>query len=140
MVKKLWYRKYLKFPQMQRYSINSKSNLADVCYNCIWKWTTVSSKVGLFELFFDLSMHSSFPLKKKTKQIIKYFFTDKPTNQCSSETSRIQKRRGINLNEDCGLDLVFLFDASVSVDKFYFQTSLAFARELLTIIGTSKRY
>ena len=69
-----------------------------------------------------------------------YIFTDNPTNQCSSETSRIQRRRGINLNEDCGLDLVFLFDASVSVDKFYFQTSLAFARELLRIIGASKRY
>ena len=67
-------------------------------------------------------------------------FTDKPTNQCSNETVRQQRRRGINLNEDCGLDLVFLFDASVSVNKFYFQTSLEFAKELLKIIGASKRY
>ena len=35
---------------------------------------------------------------------------------------------------------MFLFDASVSVKKFYFQTSLEFAKELLTIIGASKRY
>ena len=84
-------------------------------------------------------MHPRFPLKKKQMNEI-IFFTDKPTNQCNSETSRTQRRQGINLSEDCGLDLVFLFDASVSVDKFYFQTSLAFARELLTIIGTSKRY
>ena len=35
---------------------------------------------------------------------------------------------------------MFLFDASVSVDKFYFQTSLEFAKELLTVIGASKRY
>jgi len=54
----------------------------------------------------------------------------------------MQQRRqaGINLNEDCGLDLVFLFDASVSVNKLHFQTSLEFAKELLTVIGASKRY
>ena len=67
-------------------------------------------------------------------------FTDKPANQCSSESTKQQRRRGINLNEDCGLDLVFLFSASVRVNKFYFQTSLEFAKELLTVIGASKRY
>ena len=67
-------------------------------------------------------------------------FTDKPTNQCRSETSRQRTRQGINLNEDCGLDLVFLFDAYVSANRQYFQISLEFAKELLSIIGASKRY
>ena len=67
-------------------------------------------------------------------------FTGKPANQCSSESTKQQRRRGMNLNEDCGLDLVFLFDASVRVNKIFFQTSLEFAKELLTVIGTSKRY
>lgn len=35
---------------------------------------------------------------------------------------------------------MFLFDASVSVNRYYFQTSLEFAKELLTVIGASKRY
>ena len=67
-------------------------------------------------------------------------FTDKPANQCSSQSTKQQRRRGINLSEHCGLDLVLLFDASVRVNKFYFQTGLEFAKELLTVIGASKRY
>lgn len=82
---------------------------------------------------------SSFKIYCQVKIKI-YLFTDKPKNQCSSETTKQQRRRGINLNEDCGLDLVFLFDASVSVNRYYFQTSLEFAKELLTVIGASKRY
>ncbi|KAL9989297.1 hypothetical protein ACROYT_G003831 [Oculina patagonica] len=65
--------------------------------------------------------------------------TDEPKNRCSRKAGSQQKRKGIDLNEDCGLDLVFVFDASVSVNRYYFQTSLEFAKELLGIIGASKR-
>ncbi|XP_078348020.1 uncharacterized protein LOC144633100 [Oculina patagonica] len=71
--------------------------------------------------------------RPKTKSIVE------PKNRCSSKTGRQQIRKGIDLNEDCGLDLVFVFDASVSINRYYLQTSLEFAKELLGIIGASKR-
>ena len=65
-------------------------------------------------------------------------FTDGPKKSCSGKTGGQQGRSGINLLEDRGLDLVFVFDASVS--RYYFQTRLEFAKELLRVIGASKRY
>ena len=49
--------------------------------------------------------------------------------------------RAIILNENGGLDLVFVIDASSSVKKDTdFKKGLDFAKELVKTIGASKRY
>ena len=48
--------------------------------------------------------------------------------------------RMINLNDNSGLNLVFVIDASSSVSREGFQRGLNFSKELVRTIEASKRY
>ena len=58
------------------------------------------------------------------------------TNSPSMDT----RGRGIVLNTDSALDLVFVIDASRSVTRDRFNLSLSFAQEFIRTIGPSRRY
>ena len=50
------------------------------------------------------------------------------------------RARAINLNDEGGLDLVFVIDASSSVKRDGFKLGLNFSQELVRTIDISKRY
>jgi len=60
---------------------------------------------------------------------------------CTGNSDKTTGYRGINLNANGGLDLVFVIQASSSVKKGTdFKSGLEFAKELVRTIGASKRY
>ena len=72
-----------------------------------------------------------------------YTCNSENTTGCNRTSIRGMDFRGraINLNENGGLDLVFVIDASSSVKKDTdFKSGLEFAKELVRTIGASKRY
>ena len=95
-----------------------------------------------FEDRFKDDNTTAFYLRKNViDSLLEYTCNHENETGCNKTSSQTMDTRGraIILNEEGGLDLVFVLDASSSVKREGFQKGLNFTKEFIKTVGASKR-
>ena len=95
-----------------------------------------------FEDRFKDDNETAFILRKyMIDNLLEYTCNHENETGCNKTSVQTMDARGraIILNEEGGLDLVFVLDASGSVKREGFQLGLNFTKEFIKVIGASKR-
>lgn len=111
-------------------------------FNGKWSGKEAICKDELENRFKDINSTAIFLRKNVIDTLMEYTCNHDNQSGCnkSKPTEGMDTRgRMINLNDNSGLDLVFVIDASSSVSREGFQRGLNFSKELVRTIGASKR-